>query len=493
MNNRPATTDQKLSISFSQLAEALALHGDNRAALTGADVEFSSISINSRTIQKRDIFVAIKGDNFDAHEFVSQAEENGACGLIVEKKVDCQLPQLVVAQTREALGEVALLWRRKFSLPIIAITGSCGKTTVKEMTSAILRSSFKEKDSVLATLGNLNNDIGVPLTLMRLNANHKAAVIELGANHQGEIAQLVKMVEPDVALITNAGHAHIEGFGSIEGVAKAKSEIYSGLTLPASKSGTAIVNIDDSFADQWIQCNQQAVIEGSVQLLTFGLEKTADVSTDYQHKEDGIALVLSTPSGQQSLMLKRFGQHNIYNALAAASAALAIGCSLTEIKNGLENLPEVSGRFERKEGLNGIVIFDDTYNANPGSVKAGINALQQIAQQQENHNDIVVILGDMGELGEQSKQLHFQLGSDIAELGVTLLLTVGDETQQTHRAYCSKMNDLNKNYTTAKHFMNKDELLNDVKDKFHDKELILVKGSRSMAMEKVVSAMEVAH
>lgn len=476
---------KQAKISFSQLAD-----------LTGQDVEFCSISINSRTLQKGDVFVAVKGDNFDAHEFVKQAEEKGACGLIVERKVVSELPQLIVKNTREALGKIALLWRQQFSLPVIAITGSCGKTTVKEMTSAILKSAFNGDDAVLATQGNLNNDIGVPLTLMRLNADHQAAVIELGANHQGEIEQLVKMVQPDVALITNAGHAHIEGFGSIEGVAQAKSEIYAGLAAQGDDKGVAIINAEDVFAHEWIQCNQQAVADGRVKLLTFGLNDTADVSAHYQQKKNGIELILKTPLGQQSLMLKQYGQHNIYNALAAAAASIAVGCRLQDVKKGLESFTEVSGRLERKEGLNGSKIFDDTYNANPGSVKAGIDALKQVAQQQTGKSEITLILGDMGELGDESAQLHYQLGSDIADLGIKQLLTVGTFTQETHKAYCIKMNKLKKQYLIAEHFMSKKDLLDnikDIKDKFHDSDLILVKGSRSMKMESVVSALEVIH
>ena len=475
----------QLRINFSQIAEAL----ESKAELIGQDISFSGLSINTRTMQKGDVFIAIKGEHFDAHNFVKQAEENGACGLIVEKKMDCELPQLVVRDTREALGKIALLWRVKFSLAVIAITGSCGKTTVKEMISSIMNVAFNKKGSVLVTLGNLNNDIGVPLTLMRLNAKHKVAVIELGANHRGEIEQLVNMVQPDVALITNAGHAHIEGFGSIEGVAQGKAEIYAGLI----KNGIAIINADDDFAEYWRQCNQQAVDESRVKVLLFGLKETADVSAQYHQKEDGVELILNTISGKQSLLLKQFGQHNIYNALAAAAAALSIGCRLLDIKKGLESFTEVSGRFKRKEGLNGSILIDDTYNANPDSVKAGIDALKQIARKQTAKSDIVLILGDMGELGNESKQLHYQLGSDIANLGVKQLFTVGHNTQETHQAYCAQMNLLKKNYTGAMHFVSKKDLLEDIKDKFHAKELVLIKGSRSMAMESIVSAMEVVH
>ncbi len=493
MSNQHSNINQSLSIHFSELASALGVVFENKSALSALDVKFSGLSINTRTIKKGDVFVALKGENFDAHNFIKQAEEQGACGLIVERKVASELPQLIVTDTRMALGKIALLWRQKFTLPVIAITGSCGKTTVKEMTSSILRCAFSGHGSVLATLGNLNNDIGVPLTLMRLNTAHKAAVIEIGANHQGEISQLVKLVQPDVALITNAAHAHIEGFGSIEGVAQAKSEIYSDLALRDNTQGIAIINADDKFAHQWIKCNEQAESEGRVKVVTFGLNNTADVSAHYQQKEDGIELKIKTSLGVQLVSLNLFGQHNIYNALAATAASIAIGCSLADVKDGLESFSDVSGRFERKTGLHGSLIFDDTYNANPGSVKAGIDALKQIAGQQNTENKMVLILGDMGELGDESKQLHYQLGSDIADLGIEQLLTVGDYTRETHQAYCAQVSGLNKGDMKAVHFDNKQELIDSIKEQFHDNELILVKGSRSMAMESVVSAMEVAH
>jgi len=481
-----------IAISFSQLASALGMSVGELGV--DQDVKFSGVSINSRTLKRGDVFVAIKGDNFDAHEYIQQAEEKGACGLIVEKKIATDLPQLCVNNTRQALGQIALLWRSNFpQLAVIAITGSCGKTTVKEMISSIMRSAFYQtKDNninglVLATRGNFNNDIGVPLTLLELNDKHQAAVIELGANHIGEIEQLVKLVQPDVALITNAAHAHIEGFGSIEGVAQAKSEIYGGL----KHGGVAIINADDDFAEQWTKYNQPAVDEDRIRVVTFGLKSSADVSADYQQTKVGLKLTIKTPIGMQLITLQQYGLHNVYNALAATAAAISAGCSLQEVKQGLESFTEVSGRFEYKKGRNGVSVFDDTYNANPGSVKAGIEALKQMAIQQADsiEKKLTLILGDMGELGEASKLLHYKLGTDIADLGIQQLLTVGNNSQQTHDAYCSRVKKLAKEKMTARHFFTKSELLKSIKNTFCDNDMVLVKGSRNMIMEEVVEAL----
>ena len=492
------TTDQnlKMSLTLSQVSAALC------ADLLGEDRTFSQISINTRTVKPGDLFVAIKGENFDAHEFVHQAEEKGACGLVVEHSCDSTLSQIVVEDSRSALGDIASLWSSAFSLPIIAITGSCGKTTVKEMTAAILGHAYKAKEQngyehILATRGNLNNDIGVPLTLLRLNNNHEAAVIELGANHIGEIKQLVAMVQPDVAVITNVTPAHIEGFGSIEGIAKAKAEIYTEL----ESCGTAVINADDQFADFWQdycrELNQQygqTEQHGNIKILTFGLDKPADISADYKQQRDGIALNIKTPDGNQSVLLKQFGKHSVYNALAATAAAISSGCSLNDVKKGLESFRNVSGRLEQKKGLQGSMIMDDTYNANPGSVRAGIDAVQQIALQKKDSKTIL-IFGDMGELGEESKQLHYQLGVDAANMGIKQLFTVGNFSRETCNGFLasirehSNIEQQDNSSEAAMHFNNKEELIREIQNKLNQNTVVLVKGSRSMGMEKVVDAL----
>ncbi|MCU7798611.1 MAG: UDP-N-acetylmuramoyl-tripeptide--D-alanyl-D-alanine ligase [gamma proteobacterium symbiont of Lucinoma myriamae] len=460
------------------------------ADLVGEDCTFSQVSINTRTVSEGDLFIAIKGESFDAHDYLEQAEEKGACALVVEKATELALPQLQVKDTRIALGQIASLRRDAFSLPVAAITGSCGKTTVKEMTTAIFQQA---RGTVLATRGNLNNDIGVPLTLMRLDNEHKMAVIEIGANHIGEIAQLVNYVKPDVAVITNVTHAHIEGFGSIDGVAKAKAEIYNGLV----NNGTAVINADDVYADYWQKYCQNLVSEKNniktIKTLSFGLDKPADISADYTPVDNGLQLTIKTPDGEKVIHLKQYGKHNVYNALAAAAMALSLDCTLEQVKLGLENFTNVSGRLEQKAGIAGAIIFDDSYNANPGSVRAGIDAIQQL------EGEAILILGDMGELGEESEKLHYQLGIDAANMGIKQLFTVGIKSNETCKGFNSM---IEKNDAKAIHFSTKDELISKVKDylqcpssgkkdckKEHKRKVVLVKGSRTMGMESVADAL----
>ncbi len=492
-----------LTLTLAQAAAAL------RVDLIGENRVFSRISINTRTLEAGDLFVAIKGENFDAHEYIEQAEDKGACGLVVEQPSNSVLPQIVVDNTRQALGDIASLWSSAFSLPIVAITGSCGKTTVKEMAAAIFQKAYadhsllekgqEKKNVVLATKGNLNNDIGVPLTLLRLNKEHKAAVIELGANHEGEIRQLVAMVQPDVALITNVTHAHIEGFGSIEAIARGKAEIYTGL----ANNGTAVINADDDFADYWQSfCKEQAghAQQAKIKQLTFGLlcanpgtagsNKAADISAEYKQLPDGLELNIKTPVGEQTIHLRQFGKHNVYNALAAAAVTLSSGCTLQDIKAGLESFSNVSGRLEQKQGRNGAIIFDDTYNANPGSVRAGIDAIMQL--QNKTEGDAVLILGDMAELGEESAQLHYQLGIDAAKMGVTQLFSVGKMSQKTTDGYNSLLLETDEKTSRAIHFSDKTELIHQLKNNLPENSVVLIKGSRSMTMETVVDAL-VAH
>ncbi|MCU7938684.1 MAG: UDP-N-acetylmuramoyl-tripeptide--D-alanyl-D-alanine ligase [gamma proteobacterium symbiont of Bathyaustriella thionipta] len=468
------TPVDKKTLTLSQVASVLG------AELVGEDCSFSQVSINTRTVSEGDLFVAIKGENFDAHEYLEQAEEKGACAVIVEKTNTLTLPQLTVKDTRVALGHIASLWRDNFSLAVVAITGSCGKTTVKEMTTAIFQYA---KEQVLATKGNLNNDIGVPLTLMRLNEAHKMAVIEIGANHIGEINQLVHYVKPDVAVITNVAHAHIEGFGSIEGVAKAKAEIYNGLKT----NGTAVINADDAFEDYWTNYCQTYAPEKAIKLLTFGLDKPADISADFRPVKNGLELLIKTPGGKEIITLKQYGKHNVYNALAATAVALSSGCTLEQVKFGLENFKNVSGRLEQKQGIADSIIFDDSYNANPGSVRAGIDAIQQL------EGDAILILGDMGELGEESEKLHYQLGIDAANMGVKKLFTVGVNSNETCKGFNSITQKQGVNDFNARHFSDKDELVSKVADYLYHsldkKKIVLVKGSRSMAMESVVDAL----
>lgn len=461
-----------MNLTLSQLATTLNIK------LKGIDCTFSQLSINTRTMSKGDLFIAIKGEHFDGHHYIQDAIKKGACGIILESahpKIDnLVIPKLQVTDSRIALGHIASLWRKGFSLPIVAITGSCGKTSVKEMITAIFKQAYQ---SVLATQGNLNNDIGVPLTLMRLNETQQIAVIEMGANHSGEIAQLVDYVKPDVAVITNAGHAHIEGFGSIEGVAQAKAEIYNGI----KESGSAVINADDDFTDYWKDYCQTGLQKKSLHCFTFGLDKSADISADYKCRSTGIDLKMHTPKGDVDITLKHYGKHNIYNALAASAVALSIGCRLEHIKQGLENFNNISGRLEQKQGIADTIIFDDSYNANPSSVRAGIDALQQL----EGHS--ILILGDMGELGQDSEALHHQLGIDVAQMGLTKLFTLGQHSEATCKGFLSITSIEN---GQAEHFFTKEALLNEAKDYLYrsqaHKKNMLIKGSRGMTMETIV-------
>ncbi len=473
-NNMSPALQNKLNrqLTLSQLASVLGVD------LMGNDGEFSQVSINTRTLEAGDLFVAIKGENFDAHEYVQQAEVKGACGLVVEKPVDSMLPQLIVADSRKALGNIASLWRSVFTLPIIAITGSCGKTTVKEMTAAILQAAFASdnaQDAILATRGNLNNDIGVPLTLLRLNSAHKAAVIEMGANHIGEIKQLVELVQPEVAVISNVAPAHIEGFGSIDGIALAKAEIYTGI----KQGGTAVINADDVYASYWEeQCRKQ---DKSLKIVRFGLNNLADISAQYQQTGYGQEIKLKVPEGELLIELQQLGVHNVYNAMAATAVSLAIGVPLRAIKKGLENFTNVSGRLEQKTGWHSARLFDDTYNANPGSVRAGIEAIKQLQGQH------ILILGDMGELGAEAEPLHYKLGQDVYKQGVDTLFTLGTLTESTYKGFI----EAGARSEQARHFTNRVALIHELKDCLHAGQVVLIKGSRSMKMEEIVAALEI--
>ena len=466
--------DLNMHLSLAQVASVL------NVDLIGEDCEFSQVSINTRILEAGDLFVAIKGDNFDAHDYVQQAADRGACGLVVEKPVDCTLPQIIVTDSRTALGHIASLWSSAFTLPIIAITGSCGKTTVKEMTATILQAAFCEDDPecILATQGNLNNDIGVPLTLLRLNKAHKAAVVEMGANHIGEIKQLVNIVQPDVAVITNAGPAHIEGFGSLDGVAQAKGEIYSGI----EQGGTAVINADDTYASYWEEiCDK---LDKSLKQVRFGLNHSAEVSAQVSEAQQetitGQQIAINTSQGQLTVVLSQPGMHNVYNALAATAAALAVGVSLQAVKTGLEGFSNVSGRLEQKTGLHSSRLFDDTYNANPGSVRAGIEAIKQFKGKH------ILVLGDMGELGAEAEALHYELGQDAFRLGIDSLFTLGSLTKATYKGFISA----GANAQQAQHFTERNELINELKTVLQSEHVVLIKGSRTMKMEEIVAALE---
>ncbi len=446
-----------ISMSLSKAAKAIESKYD------GEDIIFSGCSIDSRTIEKGNLFIAINGENFDGHDYVSMAEEKGATALLLEREINHEKPLLKVGDTRKAMGLLARAWREEMPIPIVAITGSNGKTTVKEMVSSIL----SELSDVHATSGNLNNDIGVPLTLFGLDEKHQYAVIEMGANHLGEIEWLSAIARPNVAVITQCAPAHLEGFGDIDGVAKAKAEIYSGL----QSSGTAIINADDAYAEFWTeQCKL-------LNQLSFGIESTnADVTAKNiqianQSGSTDFELVCSV--GAITINLPLSGTHNVMNALAAAACCLSLGVSLQSIKTGFEKMMPVKGRLQTKPGMHGARVIDDTYNANPTSLEAALKVLSSYEGMR------YLVLGDMGELGDKAIEFHHDAGIAAKQAGIDRLFTIGDLSINAMQAYGDG----------ALHFESYEALNKSLLELLSKDTTILVKGSRSMQMERVVSTL----
>jgi UDP-N-acetylmuramoyl-tripeptide--D-alanyl-D-alanine ligase len=440
---------------------AIATHGK----FAGEDVLFTSVGTDSRAVTQGQLFVALRGENFDGHAFAQQSLTQGAVAAMVSTASDNLSAALVVEDTRLALGELAAYWRGKFDLPVIAITGSNGKTTVKEMLAAILRSVTQETDAVLATQGNLNNDIGLPLTLLKLRDQHRYAVVEMGMNHAGEIAYLTNIGRPDVALVNNATQAHMAGLGSVEAIAQAKGEIFSGLT----RDGIAVINADDAFAPLW------KGLATPHKVLTFGVENPADVSACYQLDDCSSRIDLQTPKGAAALRLSVPGLHNVRNALAAASAALAIGIPLQVIVQGLENYSGVQGRLQYKAGINGAQVIDDTYNANPASMKAAIDVLAARAGEKW------LVLGDMGELGEDAATMHAEIGRYARQAGIHALFALGNLSRETVAAFGMG----------AQHYEDMQTLVEDLLQGMQSTMTVLVKGSRFMRMERVADLIAV--
>lgn len=429
--------------------------------LIGADKDFSSVSLDSRAMKAGALFIAIAGDKFDGHTFIEQAKNHGAVAALVDRASSSELPLVVVDDTRKALGQLAAIHREQFSIPVIALTGSCGKTSTKEMLRAIL----SECGSVLASIRSFNNDIGVPLTLLDLNAQHRFAVIEMGANHRGEIAYLSQLTKPDVALITNIAPAHLQGFGSIEKIAQAKSEIFLGL----SPQGIAIINADDPFEKTW-----KARL-GKHRVVRFGLKGKADFSAKAIHldKQGRVQFTLVTPIGKLSIQLALHGEHHLLNALAASAVASQLGVSLKDIKTGLEKMQDVPGRLAIVKNKIGASIIDDTYNANPRSVKV---ALQLLAHYPGHR---IFVMGDMGELGDDTAYYHRQIGELAKELGIETVYTCGELTTLTAQVFGS----------SGKHYANQEDLIQALRLLLEKDVTILIKGSRSAQMEKVVAAL----
>ncbi len=445
--------------------------------MVGSDVQFAAVSSDSRKLMHGDLFIALRGEHFDGFEFIAQAAGNGAAAAMVNsKKIEAQqstsgktqfgegIPLLVVKDTRLALGQLAAYWRKQFKIPLVAITGSNGKTTVKEMLSSILREAAGNEAAVLSTTGNLNNDIGMPLTLLKMGRQHRYAVVEMGMNHPGEIDYLSRIACPDMALVNNASTAHLEGLGSVEAVARAKGEIFSGLR----PNGMAIINADDQSAPLW------RTLVGAHPMLEFGLNQQADVSGMWHQKGFGLRIEVQTPQGNFTADLQVPGEHNACNALAATAAAIGLNIPLETIVAGLERFGGVAGRMQRKSARHGAALIDDTYNANPASLSAAIDVLSRTKGKK------ILVLGDMGELGEKAAFFHARMGKEARDAGIDELFTLGELSANTTREFGSG----------ACHFESVGDL-----EKVLEKELdvnttVLVKGSRFMKMERVVKFLE---
>lgn len=431
--------------------------------LSGENLQVTGASTDTRTIQPGDVFIALVGPNFNGHEFVDVAQQKGAVALIISQPVNSDLPSILVEDTKTALGHFGAAVKAEVAPKTIGITGSSGKTTVKEMVASIL----SRKGKVLATQGNFNNDIGVPLTLLRLEQDHEYAVVELGANHLGEIAYTTNLVKPDVATIVNAAAAHLEGFGSLLGVARAKSEIFKGL----SETGTAVLNADSQFHAFW---------EGKLHLpkvTHFSESKDTEYhASDIALGIDGCAeFDLQTPLGQIPIHLTLPGTHNVNNALAAAALCIEIGANLEDIKYGLENMQQVEGRLNVLQLTNQVKLLDDTYNANVASVNAAIDLLSSFSGRK------ILVLGDMGELGEKARFYHEQVGENAKQKGIDNLYTLGVLSQSASDAF------------GGHHFSDLEQLVSKLNEDIGIEKRdisILVKGSRSAKMERVVRALE---
>ncbi|OGT22705.1 MAG: hypothetical protein A3C55_03725 [Gammaproteobacteria bacterium RIFCSPHIGHO2_02_FULL_42_13] len=446
-----------IKLSFSQLAQVLHLESVPK------DGKFCGVSTDTRNIAEGNLFLAIEGPNFDGHDFIQDAKAKGAVAAIVSRPIQTDLPCFVVSDTIQALGKLATYWRKQFKIPLVAITGSNGKTTVKNMIAAVLQSACKKPEHCLVTMGNLNNHIGMPLTLLRLNSKHQFAVIEMGMNHFSEISYLSRMAEPSVAVITNAYPAHLDGVGTLDGVAQAKGEIFQGL----SEAGVAVLNADDDYLDYW-----NALID-SQEILTFGLKHDADVAAkNGQFTCHNSLFTLDTPEGSVDMVLPLSGQHNVMNALAATAACLALDIDLPIIKTALESFETAHSRLVSQEVKNVGWVLDDTYNANPGSVYAAIDVLMSYPDKK------ILILGDMKELGEDAKLFHHQAGACAKNAGVDYVLAVGEFAQDVVDGFGDD----------ASAFKNKADLYEHLNRLIaeHAPVSVLVKGSRSMKMEEVV-------
>ena len=437
----------------------------------GTDQRIRGVSTDTRTLLRGELFVALVGEHFDGHQFIAAAQRRGAVAAVVSAGIDTDLPLLTVPDTLRALGLLAGDWRQRFPVPVIAVTGSNGKTTVKEMLAAI----FRSRGEGVVTRGNFNNEVGVPLTLFRLNQHHRYAVVEMGASRGGEIARLSEYARPTVALINNVASAHLEGFGTVADVAAAKGEIFQGLT----EDGTAVINLDDEFAGFWRQR-----LAGR-RVMTFALDaRSADVSVDRQQvvttlTESGFETTfpLAIDGQVYPITLGLPGLHNVRNAAAAAAAAAAAGIEPPEIARGLTNMRSVSGRLQTRPAIAGGRLIDDSYNANPGSVKAAVDVLAAVSR------PTLIVLGEMAELGTEAERWHREIGEYIAARGIDQVMAHGRFAGAVVAGFGAG----------GRAFSSKGELIKAARRWLQERQghgaVILVKGSRSSQMEEVVDAL----
>ena len=441
------------SVRLAEVAEFL------QAKHRGANVPFQFVSIDTRTIQPGDLYVALIGHRLDGHEYVQQAIDKGACAVLVSKDMNINTPFLQVADTTQALGRLALYNRQKFNRDVIAITGSSGKTTVKGMMATLLR----QQNEVLVTRGNLNNHIGAPLTLLRLNHTYDYAVVELGASAEGEIAYSSQLVKPTVSILTNAGSAHLEGFGDVETIVRTKGEIIDAL----DDDGIAVLNADSPYFETWkTRAENRRVI-------SFGESEHADVrATDIKINETGCCdFDLHIDGQSEKVSLKVMGQHNVFNALSCAAACYGLKMSLANIVSGLQAFEGVQGRLIEKAGINGSVVIDDSYNANPASVRAAMDVLSS----RKGH--CIFVLGDMAELGVETQLAHAEMGAYARETNIDEFFALGEFSRKAADAFGDN----------AHWFASHDNLVRFLKQKLTQDVTVLVKGSRSAHMDRVVN------
>jgi len=428
------------------------------ARLVGADVAFGGVSTDSRKVDAGALFVALRGESFDAHDFLDQVAARDVAAVVVSTlPAGWSLPAIVVPDTLVALGRIAHAWRTGFELPVIGVTGSNGKTTVKEMIASILAAAVGE-EARLATQGNLNNEIGVPLTLFRLTASHRAAVVELGMNHPGEIARLAAIAAPTVALVNNAQREHQEFMHTVEAVARENGAVLQAL----APNGVAVFPGDEQYTDLWRGL-------AACDVITFGLSDACDVRADYTSNGFGSDLQVSAHGAQFAVKLAAAGEHNVRNALAAIACALGAGIDQHAIVRGLEAFAPVGGRLQRKQAASGATVIDDTYNANPDSMRAAIDVLAAYPAPR------ILVVGDMGEVGAQGKEFHEEIGAYAQTRGIDTVLATGELAR--HLAASG-----------AQHYEQFDELLAALDKKLgsNTDATVLVKGSRFMKMERVV-------